>query len=50
MDQFLERMVEIRDESDSRIEKLMDKRYEEFNKFIRTLEEKAEKEEAEQKT
>ena len=47
LDQFLERMVDTRDEADNRVEKLMDKRYDQFNQFMKRVEDLAEQEEVE---
>ena len=50
LDQFMDRMIETRDEADNRVEKMMDTRYSEFNKLIRRIEETNEQEEVAKKT
>ena len=49
LDQFLERMNETREEADRRTEAIIDKRYNDFNGFVKKIEEQSDKQEAEEK-
>ena len=50
LDQFMERMLETRDEQNARIEKIMDSRYEQYTKFAKRVEEMSMRAEDEKKT
>ena len=50
LDQFMERMLDTRDESNNRIEKIMDQRYEQYSKVVNRVEEMSAQEENEKKT
>ena len=50
LDQFLERMVDTRDEAESRVERMMDRSYENVSRFINKVEEMADSEKQNEKT
>ena len=49
LDQFLERMNDTREEADRRTEAIIDKRYNDFNGFVKKIEEQSDKQDAEEK-
>ena len=49
LDQFLERMIDTKEEADSRIENMMESRYDEINKFIKRADEINDEEELNKK-
>ena len=50
LDQFMERMLDTRDEANNRIEKMIDQRYEQYTKFAKRVEEMSAQAEEDKKT
>ena len=50
LDQFMDRMIDTRDEANDRVEKIMDQRYEDYSKLVNRIEEMSAQAEDEKKT